>query len=71
MIEEYIATFPHQFTSPPLPLSRRATRLSSPQSCQTKPKLYSADRSSGRRERGTLHNQDVGEVGRTSRSCEL
>jgi hypothetical protein len=32
----------------------------------TKPKLYSADRSSRPRKRGALHNQDVGEVGRTT-----
>ena len=34
--------------------------------CPTKPKLYSAGRSSRPRKRGTLHNQDAGEVGRTS-----
>jgi hypothetical protein len=34
--------------------------------CPTEPKLYSADRSSRPRKRGALHNQDVGEVGRTS-----
>jgi hypothetical protein len=34
----------------------------------TKPKLYSADRSSRPRKRGALHNQDVGEVGRTTTS---
>ena len=32
----------------------------------TKPKPYSADRSSRPRKRGALHNQDVGEVGRTT-----
>ena len=46
------------------PDSRTATRLSSPKSCPTKPKLCSADRSSRPRKRGTLHNQDFGEVGR-------
>ena len=33
--------------------------------CPTKPRLYSADRSSRPRKRGALHNQNVGEVGRT------
>jgi hypothetical protein len=33
--------------------------------CPRKPKLYSADRSSRPRKRGALHNQNVGEVGRT------
>ena len=46
--------------------SRTAIRLASPKSCPTEPKLYSADRSSRPRKRGALHNQDVGEVGRTS-----
>jgi len=33
--------------------------------CPTKPRLSSADRSSRPRKRGALHNQNVGEVGRT------
>jgi hypothetical protein len=33
--------------------------------CPTKPKLCIADRSSRPRKRGALHNQDMGEVGRT------
>jgi hypothetical protein len=48
-----------------LPDSTTATRLSSPKSCPTKPKLYSADRSSRPRKRGALHDQDVGDVGST------
>jgi hypothetical protein len=43
-----------------------ATRLSSPKSCPTKPKLCIVDRSCRPRKRGALHNQDLGEVGRTS-----
>ena len=47
------------------PDSKTATRLSSPKSCPTKPELYNADRSTRPRKRGTLQNQNVGEVGRT------
>jgi hypothetical protein len=48
--------------------SRTATRLSSPKSCPTKPKLHIVDCSSRPRKRGAPHNQDVGEVGRTTTS---
>jgi hypothetical protein len=41
------------------------TRQDSRTACPTKPKLYSADRSSRPRKLGTLHNQDAGEVGTT------
>ena len=76
--EQLVTLLPHSIT-PTLRLSRTAARLSSPKSCPKKPKLYVADRSSrprillrpaepdyGGQERGTLHKQDVGEVGRTS-----
>ena len=49
--------------------SRTAARLSSPKSCPTKPKLYSADCSSRPRKRGTLHSQDAREVERTRTKC--
>jgi hypothetical protein len=45
---------------------RHAARQDSRTACPTKPKLYSAGRSSRPRKRGTLHNKDIGEVGRTS-----
>jgi F1F0 ATPase subunit 2 len=51
---------------PPLARTRTATRLSSPKSCPTKPKLYIADHSSRPRKRGTLHDHEAGEVGTTS-----
>jgi hypothetical protein len=48
------------------------TQYSAPQkprtACPTKPMLYGADRSNRPRKRGTLHNRDAGEVGRTTRT---
>ena len=49
------------------PTLRHAARPNSRTACPTKPKLYSADRSNRPRKRGTLHKQDVGEVGSTRR----
>jgi hypothetical protein len=48
------------------PVLQHSARKKSRTARPTKPKLYSADRSSRPRKRGALHNQDVGEVGRTT-----
>jgi hypothetical protein len=47
------------------PKLRYSVRLQSTTACPTEPKLYSADRSSRPRKRGTVRKKDVGEVGRT------
>ena len=44
---------------------RYRAQLVSTTACPAKPELYSADRSTRPRKRGTLHNQTVGKVGRT------
>jgi hypothetical protein len=62
MFKEELTTLLPHFTSPTLCLSRTA--------CPTKPNVGIADRSSRPRKRGTLHNQDAGEVGRTSTNYE-
>jgi hypothetical protein len=47
------------------PVLLYAARQNSRTAGPTKPELYSADRSSRPRERGALHNQNVGEIGGT------
>jgi hypothetical protein len=66
MFEEHMATVPDQFINLPLLLSTTATRLSSPKSCPTKPKLSAMPTTQvGLASEATLHNQDASAVGRT------
>jgi len=48
------------------PAVHRPAPADSRTACPTKPELYSADRSSRPRKRGTLQDQNAGEVGRTT-----
>src|SRR5215469_10374851 len=50
------------------PRLQHSGRPDSRTACPTKPKLYSADRPSRPRKRGTLQKKDVGEVGRRTTS---
>jgi hypothetical protein len=54
----------------PTPILHHSAWPDSRTACPTKPELCIVDRSCRPRKRGALHNQDVGEVGRTTTSTK-